>query len=212
MLLRRLLLACFIALPTLAFGQAQTPTTVNVNGGAQGASQTVPTGEAHFGLRVPLKPNAENTLSLVATDTDGHTTKVDDLKIAQITLSDVVHATVTATHLSTPEIKQLVSEGVINIQDPSNYNVSRFVVALVVNGQPVQVQVPVVRQITQPFATGEEVSVGCAGAGQGVSSTEHAISIPCGSDGNGSDGPPPRTLRDHPRRRQQGPGQGHGEP
>lgn len=185
-------LLAVVLVPALARGQAQSPTTVNVSGGSQGANQTVPTGEARFGLRVPLKPNAENTLSLVATDTDGRTTKVDDLKIAQISLTEIVRATVTATRLSTPEVRQLVSEGVINLQDPTNYNVSRFVVALVVNGREVQVPVPVVRHIQEPFAAGEAVSVGCSGRGQGPSSTERAISIPCGN--GGSDGPPPPPI------------------
>ena len=177
--------------PSLARGQAQTPTTVNVSGGSQGANQTVPTGETRFGLRVPLKPNAENTLSLVATDTDGRTAKVDNLKIAQISLTEIVQARVTATRLSTPEVKQLVAEGVINLQDPDNYNVSRFVVALVVNGREVQVPVPVVRHKKEIVAEGPPVSIGCAGAGQGVSTTERAIFIPCGDGGNASDGPPP---------------------
>ena len=143
-----------LIVPSLAYAQAQTPTTVNVSGGSQGASQTVPTGEARFGLRVPLKPNAENTLSLVATDTDGRTAKVDNLKIAQISLTEIVQARVTATRLSTPEVKQLVAEGVINLQDPDNYNVSRFVVALVVNGREVQVPVPVVRHKQEIVAEG----------------------------------------------------------
>jgi hypothetical protein len=184
------LLAVVLA-PSLARGQAQTPTTVNVSGGSQGATQTVPTGETRFGLRVPLKPNAENTLSLVATDTDGRTAKVDNLKVAQISLTEIVQARVTATRLSTPEVKQLVAEGVINLQDPDNYNVSRFVVALVVNGREVQVPVPVVRHKKEIVAEGPPVSVGCAGAGQGVSTTERAIFIPCGDGGNASDAPPP---------------------
>ena len=196
----RCLVACVLA-PARASrrGQAQTPTTVNVSGGSQGASQTVPTGETRFGLRVPLKPNAENTLSLVATDTDGRTAKVDNLKVAQISLTEIVQARVTATRLSTPEVKQLVAEGVINLQDPDNYNVSRFVVALVVNGREVQVPVPVVRHKKEIVAEGPPVSVGCAGAGQGVSTTERAIFIPCGDGGNASDGPPPPIV-DHPVR------------
>lgn len=187
-----LLALAVVLTPSLARGQAQTPTTVNVSGGSQGASQTVPTGETRFGLRVPLKPNAENTLSLVATDTDGRTAKVDNLKVAQISLTEIVQAKVTATRLSTPEVKQLVAEGVINLQDPENYNVSRFVVALVVNGREVQVPVPVVRHVKEIVAEGPPVSVGCAGAGQGVSSTERAIFIPCGDGGgNTQDSPPP---------------------
>ncbi len=173
-----------------AHAQATSPTAININGGAQGASQTVPTGEARFGIRVPLRPNAENVLTLTATDGDGRTVKVDDLRIAQISLTEIVRARVTAERLSTAEVKQLVAEGVINIADPANYNVSRFVVALVVNGREVRVPVPVVRRLEETFAEGPPISIGCAGAGQPLSTTERAIAIPCGDGGgNISDSP-----------------------
>ena len=179
------LLSLLLGLPTSGAAQATSQTTVTVNGGAAGANQTVPTGTARFGLRVPLKPNAENVLTLTATDAQGRTAKVDGLKIAQISLTEIVQARVTATRLSTPEIKQLVSEGVINLADPTNYNVSRFVVALVVNGREVQVPVPVVRHINEEFAEGPPISIGCGAPGQGLTTTDRAISIPCGNGGEG---------------------------
>jgi hypothetical protein len=187
---RRAVPRCVVALMTLVapaalFAQAQAPTTINISGGAQGANQTVPTGETRFGLRVPLKPNAENVLSLVATDTDGRTTKVDELRIAQISLTEIVQARVTAERLSTAEVRQLVAEGVINLADPANYNVSRFVVALVVGGQEVRVPVPVVRHREETFGEGPPISIGCAAPGRGLSTTDRSISIPCGGGGGG---------------------------
>lgn len=179
------LASVLLGLPAVGSAQATSPTTVNVKGGAQGATQTVPTGTARFGLRVPLKPNAENVLQVIASDAEGRTVKVDDLKIAQISLTEIVQARVTATRLTTPEIKQLVAEGVINLADPSNYNVSRFVVALVVNGREVQVPVPVVRHVNEEFAEGPPISIGCARPGKGLSTTDRSISIPCGSGGEG---------------------------
>jgi hypothetical protein len=174
----------WLGLPAPALAQAQAPTTVTISGGAQGASQTVPTGGQRFGVRVPLKPNAENVLSLSAADTNGRTAQVNELRVAQISLTDIVRATVTAQRLSTTEVKQLVAQGTINIADPDNYNVSRFVVALVVDGHEVQVAVPVARQKAEPMAYGPEISVGCSQTGQ-ITSTETAIAIPCG-DGGGS--------------------------
>ncbi len=183
----RLLVALVAAFaPAAAHAQATSPTTLTVAGGSQPASQTAPTGQVQFGIRVPLKPNAENVLTLTGTDTSGQTATVNNLKIAQITLTDVVRAKVTATRLSTPEVRQLVAQGVINIADPANYNVSRFVVVLTVGGQQVQVPVPVVRQIDEMFAEGPPVTVGCAAPGQGLSSSGNAISIPCGDGGGGS--------------------------
>lgn len=182
-----------LLLPRVALAQATSPTTLSVSGGAQPASQTAPTGQVQFGIRVPLKPNAENVLTVTAVDQAGQTATVNDLKIAQITLTDVVRAKVTATRLSTPEVKQLVAQGVIDIADPANYNVSRFVVVLTVGGQQVQVPVPVVSRIDETFAEGPPISVGC---GSSLSVTDRAISIPCGGGGGGSsqDTPPLKLI------------------
>ncbi len=168
-----------------AGAQAEAPTTISVSGGAQGATQVVPEGEPRFGLRVPLKPNAENLLTLTATDTEGRTATVDGIRVAQISLTEIVRAQVTATRLSAPEIRQLVAEGVINVADPSNYNVSRFVVALVVGGTQLQVSVPVVRRVEEPMGLGEPISIGCAAPGKGLETTDRAISVPCGGGGGG---------------------------
>jgi hypothetical protein len=176
--------ASLLLLPAAAAGQAQAPTSLAVSGGAQGANQTVPAGERRFGVRVPLKPNAENTLSLSAADTDGRTAQVNNLRVAQISLTEIVRATVTAQRLTTSEVKQLVAQGTINIADPENYNVSRFVVALVVDGREVQVSVPVARQKTEPMAFGPAISIGCSQSGQ-ITSTDTAIAIPCGGGGGG---------------------------
>lgn len=170
--------------PALARAQADATTTMNVSGGSQGASQTVPPGQSQFGMLVPLKPNADNILSVLATDATGRTSRVDGLSVAQISLTDIVRATVTAQRLTTAEVKQLVAEGVIDVADPANYNVSVFVVALVVGGQEVQVSVPVVREINQPIGEGEAIMIGCAQPGQPLTTTTRAIAVPCGGGGN----------------------------
>ncbi|BCS34833.1 hypothetical protein TBR22_A40590 [Luteitalea sp. TBR-22] len=180
------LAAATAALPRDGHAQAQAPTTVVATGGAQAASQPVAIGQTTFTLRVPLKPNAENVISVTGTDTEGRTAKGDDLRIAQISLTEIVRARVTAQRLTTEEVRQLVAEGTINLADPANYNVSRFVVALVVGGRQVQVPVPVVRRIEEPMGFGESVQIGCAAPGKGISSTERAIFIPCGDGGGNS--------------------------
>ncbi len=185
-----LALAALVA-PATVFGQATTTTTVNVTGGSQPSGQTVPTGQVQFGLQVPLRPNAENVLTLTGTDGSGQTATVNDLRIAQISLTEIVQARVTATRLSTPEVRQLVAQGVIDIADPANYNVSRFVVILTVGGQQVEVPVPVVRRIDETFAEGPPVTVGCAAPGQGLSTTDRSISIPCGGGGGRAQDMPP---------------------
>ncbi len=176
--------------PDRAAAQADAPTTVAVTGGAQAASQQVPVGQTTFGIRVPLRPNAENVLSIVGSDTLGRSTTPEELRIAQISLTEVVRARVTAQRLTTEEVRQLVADGTIDVADPANYNVSRFVVALVVGGREVQVPMPVVRKKEEPLGFGESVSIGCAAPGRGLSTTDRAIAIPCG-DGPSNGTPPP---------------------
>lgn len=188
-----LILAALMArpLPAAAQSGAQAPTTVSATGGSQGASQRVPAGQDRFGFRVPLRPNADNLLDIAATDDQGRTASVDGIHVAQISLTDVVQARVTAQRLSTPEVRQLVADGVINVADPDNYNVSRFVIALVVGGQHVEVPVPVVRNRVEPLGVGEEISVGCAPPGEGLQTSGSVIRIPCGGGGGGAEPPPP---------------------
>lgn len=189
-----MLAAAGSAAPVLA--QAEAPTTVTVTGGAQAGAAQVATGQATFGIRLPLRPNAENVLTLTATDTLGRSVTADQLRIAQISLNEIVQARVTATRLTTDEVRQLVAEGVINIADPANYNVSRFVVALVVGGKEVQVPVPVVRRVEEPMGIGEPVRVGCGSSASNNAndpdSLDNVIRVPCGGsggEGKVADGP-----------------------
>ena len=175
-------------------GGTQAPTTVSVSGGAQGASQRLPAGQSRFGLRVPLKPNAESVLDVTATDDDGRTATVKGVRVAQISLTEIVKARVTAERLSTPEIKQLVADGIIDLKNPENYNVSRFVIALVVGGRQISVPVPVVRHKEEPMGVGEAIEIGCAAPGQGLSMTENVISVPCGEGSGGNKNTPPSKI------------------
>jgi len=88
---------------------------VTISGGASGVSQQFPTGQAQFGLSVPLRPNAENSLTVTATDASGNTTSANNIQVLQLTLSDIVKAQVTAQRLSTAQVTALVANGTINI-------------------------------------------------------------------------------------------------
>ncbi|HLQ78484.1 MAG TPA: hypothetical protein VK210_14080, partial [Terriglobia bacterium] len=101
-------------------------TSVTISGGASAASQRLAANQGQFGIRVPLKPNAENSLAVTATDDSGRTASAYNLNVVQLTLSNLVTAQVTARRLSTPEVQTLVADGTINISNPSNFNVSMF--------------------------------------------------------------------------------------
>ncbi|MGQ0735910.1 MAG: Ig-like domain-containing protein [Acidobacteriota bacterium] len=174
---------------TLAGAQTAptTPTTINVTGGAAGATQRLPAGQAQFGIRVPLRPNAENVLTVVASNDAGQRAS-QDINVTQITLEEIVRAQVTAQRLTTEEVKALVADGTIDITNPENFNVSVFIIVLTIGAVPVQVQVPVIRPKEVPFGVGPPISIGCSRSGQ-IESTDRSIAIPCAGGGGGGGDP-----------------------
>src|SRR5262245_7496105 len=172
--------------PSVARAQTPpaAPTTINITGGAAGETRRLPAGQTEFGIRIPLRPNAENIVTVTASDDNGN--KISkDVSITQLTLGEIVRAQVTAQRLTTAEVKQLVADGVIDVKDPANFNVSIFIIVLTIGGQPAQVQVPVVSPKEEPLGFGEAVSIGCSQNGKGIQTTERSISIPCGGGGGG---------------------------
>jgi hypothetical protein len=168
-------------------------TALNIAGGASAAGQRLPTGQAQFGLRVPLRPNAENLLTVTATDDSGQTASARNLSIVQLTLSSLVTAQVTAQRLSTPEVQALVANGTISLSNPSNFNVSMFAVALTIGGRQASVSVPVIREVDQPFGLGPLITISCQEPGKDIEETANGLLIPCEDDGGGGNlkhGPP----------------------
>lgn len=186
------------ALLAPAGAAAQTPppapppgTNVSVSGGATPGARRVPDGQIDFTINVPLRPNAENQLSVTATDDRGRTATVSNLRVTQLTLTDIVQARVTSQRLTPQEVRALVAEGTINLADPDNYNVSRFVVVLTIGGQEVAISTPVVRKKEEEIALGAPVNVVCGSSAQ-PSTSENTITVPCGDGGgNTGDGKPP---------------------
>src|SRR5688500_767360 len=129
-----LTLATLVTFPGIVRAQtpSSAPTTITATGGSQVATQKLPEGELRFGLRVPLKPNAENILTLTARDDSGQTATVNDIRVTQLTLDQIVQAQVTARRLTTTEVKALVADGTIDINDPQNFNVSVFDIVLTI--------------------------------------------------------------------------------
>ena len=169
------------------FANGTGQTTIAVAGGASAVSQAYPTGQSQFGLDVPLRPNAENLLTVTATDSSGQTASASNLRIVQVTLSTIVKAQVTAQRLSTSQVEALVNNGTISLSNPANFNVSMFAVSLSIGGgtqtPPVTLSVPVIEAVGQNFAIGPPVTLQCqtSASDDDIGQDGNTILVPCGT-------------------------------
>ncbi len=97
---------------------------------------------------LPLLRNAVNTFTVTATDDFGNS-QSQDIRITQIDLANIVVSQVTSRPLAVEEIEQLVKDGVIDLEDPENYNVSSFNIVLTIENQEIPISIPIVRPIDQ---------------------------------------------------------------
>ncbi len=153
----RALLVCRLSCPGGCDGYRQR------SGGEQ--SQTLPGTGGAFDLTLPLTKNAVNTITVTATDGTGNTAS-QEIKVTQLSLNQIVVSQVTAERLSVQQIKQLVRDGVINLDNPANYNVSKFDIVLTIGNQPVplSVTIPILKDDLQ---TGYEIYRMPSGEGSG---------------------------------------------
>lgn len=93
-------------------------------------------------VNVPLKRNSVNKFKVTATD--GDITQTREVEITQISLDQVVVSKIKAEPLSVEEIEQLVADGVIELDDPANFNVSKFEIVLTIAKEPFPISVPIV--------------------------------------------------------------------
>ena len=126
----------------LRCGNSVAEITVTVKGPAGSASQALPDSGGEFALDIPLNKNSVNTISVTAQDEAGHSVS-QDLAITQVSLDSIVVSKVKTERLSVEEVEQLVSDGVIDLDDPENYNVSTFDIVLNVRQKPVHISLPV---------------------------------------------------------------------
>jgi hypothetical protein len=130
---------------------AQALITVTASGPGGSRSQTLPDSGGEFDMNLPLSRNAVNTITVSATDAGGQKVS-QELKVTQLSLDQIVVSQVTAERLSVEQIKQLVSDGVIKIDNPANFNVSKFDIVLTIGSKPVPISVAI------PTAIAEEVT------------------------------------------------------
>ena len=130
---------------------ADAAITVTASGPGGTRSQTLADSGGEFDLNLPLNRNAVNTITVTATDSYGQKA-AHELKVTQLSLDQIVVSQVTAERLSVEQVKQLVSDGVIKIDNPANFNVSKFDIVLTIGAKPVPISV------TVPTPIAEEVT------------------------------------------------------
>jgi len=155
-------------------GTAPTGTLVQINGGSGLVSTQLTADQTRFCLEVPLRHNAENTLIASATDlTSGLVATAPPIKTTQVDPSSAFIAQASSRPLTEAEIKKLVDDGVIILDDPSNFNVSMFTIVLTIGQFPATITQPVVVSPTPGI-----ISYGGGGGWNGgsVTGSEPAIS------------------------------------
>ena len=153
-------------------GTAPAGAVVFIYGGSGDVSVQLGPGVTSFCLDVPLRSNTENNLAALAMTATGFLINTPEIKITQVNPSSVLIAEASSRPLTEDEITTLVDNGVISLNDPSNFNVSMFTIVLTIGQFPVTISQPVVVDPTPGV-----VSYGSGGGGGGGSS---------GSSGSGS--------------------------
>lgn len=154
-------------------GTAPAGVLVQIGGGAGSASTQLGTGQTSFCLDVPLRRNTENSLIVTATDlSTGNVASAAPIKVTQVDPSSVVIAKASSRPLAQSEVDTLVQNGVITLDDPSNYNVSMFTIVLTIGQSQVTVSQPVVVDPTPG-----SISYGSSGGGGGGGSSYQVVVI-----------------------------------
>ena len=136
-----------ILLAFASLGNAEIEVTVKGPGGS--ATQSLPDEGGEFELNIPLNKNSLNKITVTARDDQGNTAS-QELAITQVSLDSIVVSKVTTERLSVEEVEQLVADGVIDLDDPANYNVSSFNIVLTIRNEPVRISVPIPIPKNQP--------------------------------------------------------------
>jgi large repetitive protein len=134
---------------------ARAGVTVNVSGPGGNLTQTLPDAGGSFALNLPLSRNMVNNISVNASDIHGNSAW-QDIAVTQVSLDNVVISEFTSEPLSIERIEELVNDGIIDLADPENFNVSIFTIVLTINNEPIPVSVPIVTPINIQEQTGFE--------------------------------------------------------
>jgi len=129
--------------------------TVRVAGPGGSAEQVLPDAGGPFDVNLPLAANAQNEITVTARDAKTNEISAR-LQVTQLSLQSVVVASIRTEPLPPQRVEELVNSGAIQLDDPSNFNVSQFIIILTIGGEPVSIDIPVGYSIAEP-QTGFEI-------------------------------------------------------
>jgi hypothetical protein len=92
---------------------------------------------------VPLRRNSVNRFTVTARDDAGREYS-KEIAITQLSLESVVVAKVRSEPLPPERVIELVNDGVIDVEDPANFNVSLFQIVLTIGREEIPIEVPIV--------------------------------------------------------------------
>jgi hypothetical protein len=156
---------------------ASAAITVTVSGPGGSASQSLPDSGGAFDLDLPLTRNSLNRITVTARDAQGRQAE-KQVEVAQLSLKDVVVASIRAEPLSPQRVEELVNEGVIQLDDPENFNVSVFTIVMVIGGEPIPLVVPLATPVQPEVPTGFEtvkMPAGDGGRSTNISETQIVV-------------------------------------
>jgi len=161
-------------------GTSRENTTVKIAGGANTVSVQLDGVTADFCLDVTLRPNTENTLIATAIDDLAAAPKpaasAIPIQVVHVDPASIIIAEASSRPLTIEETELLVQNGVIELDDPSNFNVSMFTIVLTIGQFPVTVSQPVaVPTGTSSVSYGGSGGSGWTGGGTGGTSTPSPV-------------------------------------
>ena len=146
-------------------GTSRENTTVKIGGGASIVSTRLDAFTTSFCLDVPLRVNTQNTLIATAIDNlaapPRPAASAVPVQVVHVDPSSIVIAEASSRPLTIEETELLVENGVINLDNPSNFNVSMFTIVITIGQFPVTYSQPVA------VPTTPSVSYGSPGGGGG---------------------------------------------
>ncbi|MDX9976365.1 MAG: Ig-like domain-containing protein, partial [FCB group bacterium] len=133
---------------------AEAELSVAVTGPSGNFKQSLPEEGGAFDVSIPLNKNSVNNVKVTASDAKGNSAE-KEIAITQVSLESVVISEFTSTPIPPERIEQLVNSGVIQLDNPENYNVSQFSVVLTIGTRQVPISIPIATPINQEI-TGYE--------------------------------------------------------
>jgi len=171
-------------------GSSRANTTVRIEGGAIPVLVVLDSGGgmsggvAQFCVDITLRQNTENVLIASAIDDLAPEPKpiayTQPVTVINLDPSEIVIAEASSRPLTEEETIDLVNRGVININDPENFNVSMFTIVLTIGAHPVT--------ISQPVVVPKIAGVGYGGGSIGWSTSSGSGGSGSGGSGSGSGG------------------------